>query len=166
MSCLTPLLAQEFHKQNLREAASALTLHAGPLMFRGMSIVAFDTLKFVHRLRDAGFPEPQAEAVAEAFKDAQSETEVATKRDLGETESRLHTDLAKTESQLRADMAEMESRLRVDIERVEHRLETKIAEVGSDVRLLEQRMTIKLGGMLLALAGILLAAIRYFPQHP
>jgi len=134
-----------------------------------MSIVAFDTLKFVHRLRDAGFPEPQAEAVAEAFKDAQGEAEVATKRDLAETESRV---------------------LGV-IERVEHRLETKIAEVRSEIagvraevgseiagvrsdsgdfrselRLLEQRMTVKLGGMLLALAGILLAAIRYLPPHP
>jgi len=45
--------------------------------------------------------------------------------------------------------------LKGEIERVEHRLE-----------LLEQRMTIKLGGLIVLAVGILLAAIRYLPPHP
>lgn len=39
-------------------------------------------------------------------------------------------------------------------------------EMQTGFQLLEHRMTIKLGGMLLALAGILLAAMRYLPPHP
>ena len=53
-----------------------------------MTTVTFDTLKFV-TLKAAGVPENQAEAFSEAFKDAQSDTELATKYDLKELELRL-----------------------------------------------------------------------------
>jgi hypothetical protein len=46
-----------------------------------MSAITFDTLKFVRTLKDSGFEEKQAEAVAKAFQDASSEAELATKRD-------------------------------------------------------------------------------------
>jgi hypothetical protein len=42
---------------------------------------AFDTLRFARRLREAGFSEPQAEAMAEAFREASTEA-LATKHDI------------------------------------------------------------------------------------
>lgn len=160
-----------------------------------MSSVAFDTLKFVHRLRGAGFPEPQAEAVAAAFQDAQGESEMATKRDLAEMEGRLTAESAAYRAEtkaefvaVRAELSEMEGRLRAESAafRAETKAEfaairaetkTEFAAVRAELRsetgkvehrleLLEQRMTIRLGGMLLALAGIIIAAIRYLPPHP
>ena len=47
-----------------------------------MATVTFDTHKFIRKLKDAGFEEKQAEAVSEAFRDAQSETEPLSKKDL------------------------------------------------------------------------------------
>jgi hypothetical protein len=47
-----------------------------------MATVTFDTHKFVRKLREAGFDEKQAEAVSEAFRDAQVETDPLTKKDL------------------------------------------------------------------------------------
>lgn len=47
-----------------------------------MATVTFDTHKFVRKLKEAGFDEKQAEAVSEAFRDAQFETEPLTKKDL------------------------------------------------------------------------------------
>ena len=47
-----------------------------------MASVTFDTLKFVERLKGAGMPEEQAKALAEAFKDAQGEAEMVTRKDL------------------------------------------------------------------------------------
>ncbi|MBI5330726.1 MAG: DUF1640 domain-containing protein [Betaproteobacteria bacterium] len=38
-----------------------------------MSSITFDTLKFVKHLEAAGLPPPQAEAIAEAFRDAAGE---------------------------------------------------------------------------------------------
>lgn len=39
-----------------------------------MAAVTFDTHKFIRKLRDAGFEEQQAEAVSDAFQEAQSES--------------------------------------------------------------------------------------------
>lgn len=39
-----------------------------------MTTITFDTHKFVRKLRDAGFEEDKAEAVAMAFQEAQSES--------------------------------------------------------------------------------------------
>lgn len=38
-----------------------------------MATITFDTHKFIRRLREAGFEETQAEAVADAFQNAQEE---------------------------------------------------------------------------------------------
>lgn len=42
-------------------------------------------------------------------------------------------------------------------------LKHEVALLRADMRDLESRMTIKLGGMLVVITGILLAAIRYLP---
>ena len=39
-------------------------------------------------------------------------------------------------------------------------------DLKNDIVQLEQRMTIRLGGMLVVAVGILIAAIRYLPSHP
>lgn len=48
--------------------------------------ITFDTLKFVKKLTEAGIPQKQAEAQAEAFKEAHEENidSLATKQDLTE----------------------------------------------------------------------------------
>lgn len=67
---------------------------------------AFDTLRFARRLREAGFSETQAEAMAEAFRDASTEA-LATKHDIG---------------QLRHDMELLIADLGARIDRVETKL--------------------------------------------
>ncbi len=47
-----------------------------------MATITFDTHKFIRKLKEAGIPEQQAEAISEAFQDAQSEANLATKQDL------------------------------------------------------------------------------------
>ncbi len=49
-----------------------------------MTAITFDTHKFVRKLRTAGFEEAQAEAVADAFSEAQGESDLATKRDISD----------------------------------------------------------------------------------
>ena len=58
--------------------------------------MTFDTHKFVRTLKEAGVPESQAEAISEAFKEAQGEADLTTKRDIDD---------------VRRDMREMEQRL-------------------------------------------------------
>ena len=61
-----------------------------------MTTITFDTHKFIRTLKEAGIPESQAEAFSEAFKEAQGEAELATKRDIDD---------------VRRDMIQLEQRL-------------------------------------------------------
>ena len=54
-----------------------------------MATITFDTLKFVRKLQEAGFEQRQAEGIAEAFKDASGEAELATKRDIERLEDKI-----------------------------------------------------------------------------
>ena len=54
-----------------------------------MATVTFDTHKFIRRLRDSGMSDEQAEALADALRDVQSEAELATKRDIQDLETRI-----------------------------------------------------------------------------
>ncbi|MBI3248290.1 MAG: hypothetical protein HYZ50_17425 [Deltaproteobacteria bacterium] len=54
-----------------------------------MGAITFDTLKFTKRLKEAGFTEPQAEAIADSFLQATGEVEVATKRDIERLEAKI-----------------------------------------------------------------------------
>lgn len=93
-----------------------------------MSAIAFDTLKFTKRLREAGVPEKQAEAEAEAVQDALREViadfeksrlaDVSTKLDIKELDAKLET----TRDFLRRDIKESELKL-----------EAKIAETNANL---------------------------------
>lgn len=54
-----------------------------------MAAITFDAHKFIRRLQEAGISEEQAEAIAEACRDAHPKAGVATKSDLRELEYRL-----------------------------------------------------------------------------
>ncbi len=54
-----------------------------------MGTITFDTLKFTKRLKEAGFTEAQAEAVADALLQATGEAEIATKRDIERLEAKI-----------------------------------------------------------------------------
>jgi len=43
-----------------------------------MATITFDTLKFVETLKSHGMPDEQAKGIAEAFRDATGEAELAT----------------------------------------------------------------------------------------
>jgi hypothetical protein len=65
-----------------------------------MATITFDTLKFVTRLKDSGLSEQQAIAITEAFREAHSDAEVATRRDIQELRLEIELKLAETKSEL------------------------------------------------------------------
>ena len=72
-----------------------------------MSPVTFDTLQFVQTLKQAGFDEKQAEAVAAAFRNAQDQSETATKRDLKELELVLKSEMQAMEYRMTIKLGAM-----------------------------------------------------------
>lgn len=60
-----------------------------------MTAITFDTLKFARRLENSGIPGQQAEAIAEAFKEASGNTELVTKEFLALRLAELKNELLK-----------------------------------------------------------------------
>lgn len=102
-----------------------------------MTAITFDTLSSVRRLRDRGVPPEQAEAFADELRIA-SQVDVdhlSTKEELASFKSDMKSDFAL----IRSEMREMEWRLQAQ----------------------SKDLLIRLGGMIMALGGVLIA-IKYF----
>ena len=99
--------------------------------------VAFDTLTYAKKLRDAGFTQEQAEVQAHALADIVEER-LATKQDI----ATLHRNIKELETSLRHDIKELETSLQRDIKDMEY------------------RMTIRLGAMLAVSITIMGALVK------
>ncbi len=107
-----------------------------------MSTVAFDTLAYANRLKEAGVPPEQAEAHVTAQADFLTQhilSEVATKDDLRTLKSDL-------KGEMDARFGEVDLRF--------ERVDTRFAE-------LETRLTLRIGGMVAAL-GLFLGMLEFF----
>lgn len=143
-------------------------------------MIAFDTLSAATRLRqEAGFSEDQARVLVDTFAQCVDES-LATKRHVKETEEALRREMQELEASLRGDLASLRgdlASLRGDLEQTGASLRAEITAVRgdlektalrndlertetslrSDMRALEHRMTIKLGGIVGLALGILVA---------
>jgi hypothetical protein len=78
--------------------------------------MAIDTLRVAKRLREAGFTDPQAEAVVASMQEAAEGAAFATKADLDGAIAALRSELRETELRLEAKIGETELRLEAKIE--------------------------------------------------
>ena len=93
-----------------------------------MAALAFDTHKAVTALKQAGFAEPQAEAVVNTMGEALGGT-VATKAEMVE----LRAEMAALRTELKGDVAAVQAKLEADIATVQAKLEADIAAVRTDM---------------------------------
>ena len=84
--------------------------------------MAIDTLKVARRLRDAGFSEPQADAVVAAVQEGAEAADLATKGDLALQGHEQRAELAA----LRSEMREMEQRLIAKMEAIKAEMTTRV----------------------------------------
>ena len=88
--------------------------------------MAIDTLKVAKRLREAGFTEPQAEAVVAAVQEGTEGADLATKVEITELRSELKTEIAALRTELKADIREAELRLEAKIEAMKAELLSRV----------------------------------------
>jgi hypothetical protein len=98
-----------------------------------MSAITFDTHKFVRKLREAGFEEKQAEAVSDAFKEAQSEAEISTNHGIETHEASIKRDIAESENRLEYQIKALEVKLGRDIEVLRAETKQSIAETNARI---------------------------------
>ncbi|AXF75533.1 CCDC90 family protein [Erwinia tracheiphila] len=129
-----------------------------------MAQVAFDTLKFVETLEGAGLPKEQAKAISLAVRDSHEAVDVATRRDLGDAKKELSSEVTVVKRELEDVRKELKSDIalvRTEIADVRKDLSAEIADVRKDLEAkidkLSLQLTVRLGGMLVAAIGVLVA---------
>ena len=110
-----------------------------------MAISSLDTLDIAKRLKGAGFSEAQAEAVTDVFREVRATdlANLATKVDIARLEAATKADIARLEGTIQR----LEAATKADFQRLEDKME-----------IMRRDITIRLGGMIAAMTGILLAA--------
>lgn len=106
-----------------------------------------DRLTLTRAIEDAGIERDKAERVASVIVDVIHDS-VATK-----------TDLVSLRSDLKADIAAVAS----DLRRIETGLKAEIAGARAHADLIEHRLLSRLGGLMIAVGGVLFAALHYWP---
>jgi DNA-binding transcriptional MerR regulator len=99
--------------------------------------MAIDTLKVAKRLREAGFTEPQAEAVVAAVQEGTEGAELATK----------------------GDIAELRAELKAEIREAELRLEAKIEAIRSEMGAMKADILSRVFGMILGALVVNIIAV-------
>ncbi|MYB07917.1 MAG: hypothetical protein F4Y24_16365 [Gemmatimonadetes bacterium] len=128
-------------------------------------MMGFDTLRAAHRLRDeAGFDETQATVLVLTFAEGFAER-FPTKADLQEVDTSVRVELKRVEASIRGDMEKMETSIRGDMEKMETSLRSDMGKIETSVRTglrdLENRMTIRMGGLMVIGIGVLLSLQRF-----
>ncbi|HEX3885147.1 MAG TPA: hypothetical protein VHW66_21005 [Stellaceae bacterium] len=112
-----------------------------------MAVAPFDTLKLARALRDrAGFTQEHAEAAADALAEVVV-GQVATKQDAAD----IHAEIGALRTEMHSELAALRAEMHSELAALR-------AEMTAGFRDVEQRLTIRLGGMLVVITGILLAA--------
>ena len=105
-----------------------------------------DSIALAKKLeREHGFNRPQAEGIAQAIHDHESE-HLATKADVARLEAKLDTGLA----QMEARLTQMEAKLETRLAQMETKLETRLAQ-----------LQVKLMTWTSVLAGIIIAVLKF-----
>ena len=139
-----------------------------------MATLIFDTHAFVKQLTEAGMPEPQAEVLARTHA-ALIDERLATKEDLQALELRLSNQIKELDARLTSQNKELdarltnqnkelEARLGSQIKELDARLNSRVNELDARLREMESRLkydlTVRLGSMLVVVAGLVIAALK------
>jgi hypothetical protein len=110
-----------------------------------------DRLSLANALADAKIDRAAAERIATEIFDAIHDS-VATKSDL----QIVRGEITAVRTELKADLQAVEAALKTDLRAVETALRAEMA-------LLEYRMLTRLGSLIVVVAGLLFAGLRYLP---
>ena len=111
-----------------------------------------NTLRYAKALKNAGVSASQAEAMAEAL-ETEMVGQLASKADIQELAANTKADI----TEVKADIQELAANTKADITEVKADIRELATNTKADLRALEQRMTIRLGGLIAAGVAFLAA---------
>ncbi len=124
-----------------------------------VTTLAFDTHKAVKALKEAGFEDPQAEAVVATVGDAIG-SNVATKADIAELRAATKADIAELHAATKADIAELRAATKADIAELRAATKADIAELRAEMYRLVLTAAVSIIGFT---AGLTVALVKLIP---
>ena len=113
-----------------------------------------DRLALANTIEDAGVERGRAQRLASAIFDAIHDN-VATK-----------ADIAPLTTKVEAVAADVRSVVRAELQAVRTEVQGVRADLKDDLALIERRLLTRLGGLVVVVTGVILAAVRYWlPGH-
>ena len=112
-----------------------------------------DRLSLAHAIENTGVARDAAEVIAGEIDELIREN-VATK-----------ADITLLRAEIKADIAAVRTGLKTDIAAVRTGLKTDIAAVRAELDLVRHQLITRLGGLVVVVAGLLFAALHYWPPH-
>ena len=132
-----------------------------------MTAVAFDTHKFIKELRGSGLPEGQAEALQRAFSEAIG-ANLATKIDIERIEHKIEShrqenkgDIERLENKIDSDIKDLKHDIESFRKETKNDIESLRKETKSDIERSEQRVTIRLGSIMVVGIAVLAGVIKF-----
>ena len=119
-----------------------------------------DRLALADAIADAGISRDKATRIASVIFDAMQQS-VATKADVQASEALVRSELFG----LRADMAAGDAAIRADMHTGFARQDVAMERLRSSVGEMENRITLRLGGIVAAGVAIIVAAQHFWPPH-
>ncbi|HGJ5880533.1 MAG TPA: hypothetical protein ACHBZ9_16150 [Arsenophonus nasoniae] len=140
-----------------------------------MAQVAFDTLQASEELQTAGLTSQQAKAISLVVRKSHEVADVATKRDLEDVRKDLSSEISdirkdmvarfeKNEAQIadvRKDLSTEIANVRKDMDHRFEKVEAQILDVRKDISMLSKDLLFKLGGLMVTLFGLTIAALKF-----
>ncbi|HGJ5854536.1 hypothetical protein [Arsenophonus nasoniae] len=140
-----------------------------------MGQVAFDTLQASEELQTAGLTSQQAKAISLVVRKSHEVADVATKRDLEDVRKDLSSEISdirkdmvarfeKNEAQIadvRKDLSTEIANVRKDMDHRFEKVEAQILDVRKDISMLSKDLLFKLGGLMVTLFGLTIAALKF-----
>ena len=128
--------------------------------------LAFDTLQYAKKLREAGVPEQQAEVQAEALREI-IDDKLATKADIRQ----LELEIKRSEESTKAEIKRLEENTKAEFKRLEENTKVELKHIEEKIFELEDRLnnrinemsyklTIRLGGLIVVGVFVLASLIK------
>jgi hypothetical protein len=112
-----------------------------------------DRLALANAIEDAGIERAKAERVASVIFDAIHDN-VATK-----------ADIASLATKVEAIDVDVRAVVRAELQAVRAEVQGVRTDLRDDLALIERRLLTRLGGLVVVMSGIILAALRYWPSR-
>jgi hypothetical protein len=134
----------------------------------------YDSLEYASELKDAGVPEAQAKIQAKALFRV-IDQQLVTKQDIKELEAKFGCDIKELEVKIKElevklshdiqnvqrDIKETEAKLTRDIKETEAKLTLNIQAIQLEMKGMENRIIIRLGGIFTVLLGLAVAILKF-----